>query len=283
MIRLMIDSASDINKYEAEELGIILEPITVTFGTEQLKDGVDLLPDEFYDRLFSSDVLPKTSQIPPFVFEEEFEKYTANGDELIVITLSSKLSGTYNNAVLASQKFAGKVFVIDSLNACVGERLLGFYVLSLIKNGESAKTIVEKAELAKHRINVIAVLDTLEYLKKGGRISSATATIGNILSIKPVIAVIDGEIKVVGKAMGSKKGNSILTKFVAEKGLDFSMPYATVWSGKESSKLDAYIKDYEFLWEGHLESIPKYILGATIGTHIGGGVVGVSFFEKENK
>ena len=281
MIRLMIDSASDINKYEAENLGVILQPITITFGTKEYKDGVDIMPDEFYDKLFSSDVLPKTSQIPPYVFEEEFEKYTANGDELIVITLSSRLSGTYNNAVNASKKFGGKVVVVDSLNACVGERLLCLYALSLIKNGEDMQSIVAKLESEKLKINVIAVLDTLEYLKKGGRVSSAVATIGSMLSIKPVIAVVDGEIKVVGKAMGTKKGNSILTKYVTEKGLDFTMPYATVWSGKESTKLDAYIKDYEFLWQGHSDNIPKYILGATIGTHIGGGVVGVAFFEKD--
>ena len=281
MIRLMIDSASDINKYEAESLGVILQPITITFGTKEYKDGVDIMPDEFYDKLFSSDVLPKTSQIPPYVFEEEFEKYTANGDELIVITLSSRLSGTYNNAVNASKKFGGKVVVVDSLNACVGERLLCLYALSLIKNGEDMQSIVAKLESEKLKINVIAVLDTLEYLKKGGRVSSAAATIGSMLSIKPVIAVVDGEIKVVGKAMGTKKGNSILTKYVTEKGLDFTMPYATVWSGKESTKLDAYIKDYEFLWQGHSDNIPKYILGATIGTHIGGGVVGVAFFEKD--
>jgi DegV family protein with EDD domain len=277
----MIDSASDINKYEAENLGVILQPITITFGTKEYKDGVDIMPDEFYDKLFSSDVLPKTSQIPPYVFEEEFEKYTANGDELIVITLSSRLSGTYNNAVNASKKFGGKVVVVDSLNACVGERLLCLYALSLIKNGEDMQSIVAKLESEKLKINVIAVLDTLEYLKKGGRVSSAAATIGSMLSIKPVIAVVDGEIKVVGKAMGTKKGNSILTKYVTEKGLDFTMPYATVWSGKESTKLDAYIKDYEFLWQGHSDNIPKYILGATIGTHIGGGVVGVAFFEKD--
>jgi DegV family protein with EDD domain len=277
----MIDSASDINKYEAESLGVILQPITITFGTKEYKDGVDIMPDEFYDKLFSSDVLPKTSQIPPYVFEEEFEKYTANGDELIVITLSSRLSGTYNNAVNASKKFGGKVVVVDSLNACVGERLLCLYALSLIKNGEDMQSIVAKLESEKLKINVIAVLDTLENLKKGGRVSSASATIGSMLSIKPVIAVVDGEIKVVGKAMGTKKGNSILTKYVTEKGLDFTMPYATVWSGKESTKLDAYIKDYEFLWQGHSDNIPKYILGATIGTHIGGGVVGVAFFEKD--
>ena len=281
MIRLMIDSASDITKYEAESLGVILMPITITFGTKEYKDGVDIMPDEFYDKLFSSDVLPKTSQIPPYVFEEEFEKYTANGDELIVITLSSRLSGTYNNAVNASKKFGGKVVVVDSLNACVGERLLCLYALSLIKNGEDMQSIVAKLESEKLKINVIAVLDTLEYLKKGGRVSSAAATIGSMLSIKPVIAVVDGEIKVVGKAMGTKKGNSILTKYVTEKGLDFTMPYATVWSGKESTKLDAYIKDYEFLWQGHSDNIPKYILGATIGTHVGGGVVGVAFFEKD--
>ena len=164
MIRLMIDSASDINKYEAESLGVILMPITITFGTKEYKDGVDIMPDEFYDKLFSSDVLPKTSQISPYVFEEEFEKYTANGDELIVITLSSRLSGTYNNAVNASEKFGGKVVVVDSLNACVGERLLCLYALSLIKNGEDMQSIVAKLESEKLKINVIAVLDTLEYL-----------------------------------------------------------------------------------------------------------------------
>ena len=281
-VRLIIDSASDISKKEAEALGIIMLPMTITFDGTDYFDGVDLLPRRFHEMLIESDALPKTGQISPFRFKEAFEKHTQNGDELIVVTISSKLSGTYESAVQAAESFGGRVYVIDSLNACVGERLLAEYALRLIRGGKTAEYIAAELNRVKRRINLIAVLDTLEYLKKGGRISGAAAIAGQLLSIKPVVGIVDGEVKALGKAMGSKKGNNLLNKLVEEKkGIDFEMPYATVWTGLEKTTLEKYIRDSAHLWKEHAEEIPSYIVGATIGTHIGPGAVGVAFFEKE--
>lgn len=281
MIKLMVDSAADIGKAEADRLGIIMIPMMITFGNEEYYDGVDLTPDEFYEKLIESSVLPKTSQINAFRFEEAFEKQLKNDDELIVITISSKLSGTYLSAKEAAEKFAGRVHVIDSLNACIGERLLCEYALILIKQGYSANETVKLLEEKKEKIKVLALLGTLEYLKKGGRISGAVAFAGELISLKPVVGVVGGEVKLIGKALGSRKGNNLLSKLVTESnGIDFSMPYGTIWSGLDTGLLDKYIKDSASLWQGNTEFVPKYQLGATIGTHIGPGAVGVAFFEK---
>ncbi|MGN1051871.1 MAG: DegV family protein [Candidatus Scatosoma sp.] len=281
MIKIMIDSAADIGKAEADRLGVIMIPMVITVGNEEYYDGVDLSPAEFYEKLIESSVLPKTSQINAFRFEEAFEKHLKSDDELIVITISSKLSGTYSSAKEAAAKFAGRVRVIDSLNACIGERLLCEYALTLIKQGYSAEEIVESLEEKKGKIKVMALLGTLEYLKKGGRISGAVAFAGELISLKPVVGVVGGEVKLIGKALGSRKGNNLLSKLVTESnGIDFSMPYGTIWSGLDASLLDKYIKDSAALWQGNTEYVPKYQLGATIGTHIGPGAVGVAFFEK---
>lgn len=259
-------------------------PMLITIGEEEFYDGVNLSPQEFWEKLIESDVLPKTSLINSFRFEEAFEKYTKNGDELIVITISSKLSGTYESARQAAEKFNGKVHVIDSLNACVGERLLCDYALRLIEQGLSAQEIVKELEEQKKRIKVMALLGTLEYLKKGGRISSTVAFVGELISLKPVVGVVDGAVKLIGKALGSRKGNNLLNKLVQEAGgIDFSMPFATMWSGLDAALLEKYIKDSAALWAGHTDSVPKYILGATIGTHVGPGTIGVAFFQNKGE
>lgn len=280
MVKIVIDSASDISKIEAEKLGIVMLPMLISFGEEEYLDGETLLPKEFYEKLVESDVMPKTSQITPFRFEEVFEKLTKKGDEVLVITISSKLSGTYAGAVQAAAKFNGKVRVVDSMNACIGERLLCQYALRLLAEGKGLDETADELENAKKKIHVMAMLGTLEYLKKGGRISSAVAFAGELLSLKPVVAVVEGEVKLVGKAMGSRKGNNLLNKLVSEKGIDFSMPLGVVWSGLNDSLLQKYVKDSAALWEGQTETLPAYILGATIGTHIGPGAIGVAFFEK---
>lgn len=281
-IKLMIDSASDIGKEEADSLGIHLIPMVISFGEDEFLDGVNLTPAQFYEKLVKTSALPTTSQINPFRFEEEFENATKNGDEVIVITISSKLSGTYNNAVQASEKFANKVFVIDSLNACVGERLLALYALKLINDKKPAKEVAEELENAKHKIQVIAMIDTLKYLKKGGRISAAVAFAGELLSLKPMIAVIGGEVKIIGKCLGFKKAINFLDKAVAEKGgINFDMPYASIWSGTDDVNLKKYLEESKGVWQDAPNgSIPKYILGGTIGTHIGTGAVGLAFFKK---
>lgn len=280
-VKLVIDSASDISEIEAEKLGIIMVPMEVRFGETEYLDGVNILPKEFFEKLIESDDLPKTSQINPFKFEEVFKKIVDDGDEVVAITISSKLSGTYQSAKQAAKKFEGKVFVVDSLNASLGERLLCQYAERLLKAGMSAKEIASKLDADKKKINVLAVLDTLKYLKKGGRISPLVAFTGEMLSIKPVVAIIEGEVKLVGKARGSKKSNNLLNELVAKKGgVDFDMPYLTAWSGLDKSMLTKYIEDSGNLWKDKTENIPSFMIGCTIGTHIGPGAIGVAFFEK---
>ncbi len=282
-VKLLIDSASDVSFEEAKKLGVELVSMEVRFGDETYFDGVDLMPNMFYEKLVESDELPKTSLINEFRFDEIFEKMTQNGDEVVAITISSKLSGTYFAAVNASEKYAEKVFVVDSLNACIGERLLLLYALELMQNGLSAREIAEKLDVVKTRINVMAMVNTLEYLKKGGRISSAVAFAGTILSIKPVVGVVDGEVKLIGKAMGSKKANNLLTSLVEQKGgIDFDMPFGVVWSGLDNTMLNKYVTDSDRLWKDYTKDVPAYIIGSTIGAHVGPGAIGVAFFEKED-
>ena len=281
MVKIMIDSAADIGKEEAQQLGAIMVPMIITIGEEDFYDGSDLNPTSFYEKLIESAVLPKTSLVNAFRWEEAYKENLGEDDELIVITISSKLSGTYNSAVEASEKFNNRVHVIDSLNAAVGERLLCQYALNLVQQGLSAKEIVTLLNEKKSKIKLIALVGTLEYLKKGGRISSAVAFAGELVALKPVIGVVDGEVKLLGKAMGSKKGNNLLNKLIQESsGIDFTMPHGTIWSGLSTVMLDKYIQDSSALWEGRTDSMPRYPIGATIGTHVGPGAVGFAFFEK---
>lgn len=278
-IKIVIDSASDILPEEASKLGIVVIPMIISFDKEEFYDGVDLKPKEFYERLIESDVLPKTTQITPYRYAEVYEKLISEGHEVIVITLSSKLSNTYNSAVLASLEFDGKVMVVDSLNAAVGERLLCELAIQLVQKGLNLQQICDELNVMKQKINLIAVVDTLEYLKKGGRISKTVAFAGELLAIKPVISVVDGEVKVVGKARGSKNAKNMLNQLIMEKGgINFELPYGAVYSGLSSLMVEKYIEDHRFVWETHTEKVPLYIVGSTIGTHVGPNVLGVAFF-----
>ncbi len=280
-VKLVICSSSDISAKKAEEMGMRFLPIPVSFGSEQYLDGVDLFPDEFFEKLIETDVFPVTSQISPYVFEECFREIISQGDTPLAITISSKLSGTYENACVAASEVKGKAFVVDSLNACLGEAILVYHAYNLVASGLSAEDIVDRLNSDKKKIRLIALLDTLEYLKKGGRISSAVAFAGELLSIKPVISVIDGEVKAIGKARGSKRGNNLLTELVDKSGgIDFEMPFSLAYSGGSDVLLKKYIEDSARLWVGHTENLPTLKIGATIGTHVGPGAVAVSFFSK---
>lgn len=280
-IKILVDSASDITQDEAKKYGIEVIPLIVSFEDQEYLDGVNLTQKEFYEKLIETDTLPKTSQITPFRFTEAFEKLTENGDEVIVVTISSKLSNTYNSAVLAASEFEDKVYVVDSLSATAGEKILCLYALRLIKEGLNIKDIVNKLNEVKNKIRILAVVGTLEYLKKGGRISKATAFAGELLNIKPVISVEDGVVKLVGKARGSKKANNLLNELIDKKGsIDFTMPYTTLYSGLSDLMLKKYIEDEKHLWEDNTDNIPICNVGSTIGTHVGPGAIGVVFFSK---
>lgn len=279
-IRFIIDSASDILPDEAKALGIIHIPLTIRFGTEEFADSVTLSHKAFYEMLIESDVLPTTSQIAPAVFSDAYAQVVSQGDTAVVITLSSKLSGTYQSAVIAAQDYPGQVFVVDSENVTIGQRILIQRGLALRDAGLDAAQIVEALNTEKKQIRLLALLDTLEYLKKGGRISAATAFAGGILSIKPVIAVENGEVALVGKARGSKNGNNFLRDMVVKcGGIDYRRPYALAYSGLSDVLLRKYIEDCQSLWAGHTDTLPISTVGCAIGTHAGPGAIAVAFFE----
>ena len=282
MIKILVDSASDLEQRDASELGVTVLPLQIRFGSEEYLDGVSLTHREFFEKLIETDELPQTSQINEYRFDEVFASLTADGSEVIVITLSSKLSGTHASAVKAAKKYAGKVIVVDSLNACIGERILLEYAVRLVGEGKlTAAQIAAELDEKKGKIQLLAVLDTLKYLRKGGRISSVTAIAGEMLSIKPVISVVRGEVKLVGKAMGSKKGNNLLTQLVRDcGGIDFTMPYVLGYSGLSDAFLQKYIRDSELLWKGYTDHVPYHMIGSTIGTHVGPGAIAVAFFAK---
>jgi DegV family protein with EDD domain len=277
MIWIITDSASDIVDNQREDLMIL--PVNITFGEEEFQDGVTLTHRMFYEKLVESDELPVTSQVPPFAFEEAYEKVKAAGGQAIVITLSSKLSGTYQSANIAAGRYEDVVRVIDSENASIGERALVEYALRLKDQGASFDEIGETLERDKTRIRLIALLDTLEYLKKGGRISKAAAVAGSLLSIKPVIAVQRGEVVVLGKARGSKQGNNLLAEQIRQGGgIDYEKPFFLGYTGLSDAMLQKYIADNEALWKGFVDSLDTASVGGTIGTHIGPGAIGVAFF-----
>lgn len=276
-IRIITDSASDILQSDAEKMGITVLPLKTIFSTGEYIDGVTLSHKEFFEKLIELGEISKTSQITPFEYEEEYKKYP--NDEIIVITLSSKLSGCNQSANIAAAEYKN-VYVVDSLNATVGERLLVEYALRLIKDGKPAKEIVDILNKEKDNICLIALLDTLEYLKKGGRISSTTAFIGTLLHIKPVITVKDGKVESLGKARGSKNGNNMLRKLVTEYGMDLSLPYEVAYSGLTDVLLKKYIEDNKDLYEGDIEKLPLRTIGSTIGTHVGPGAIALAFFKK---
>lgn len=280
-IAIITDSASDMAQNNNKNITVL--PMTISFGNVDYEDGITLMPDDFYMKLIESSTLPKTSQVSPYAFEQAYKKLLTNVvDKVIVITLSSKLSGTYQSACVAASDYKDQVYVIDSENVTVGEQILINYAFSLIEAGLEADKIAEQLNIMKKRIRLVALLDTLEYLRKGGRISGGAAFLGNVLNIKPVIAISNGEVEVLGKARGSKQGNNFLIQQVeAYGGIDYSLPVLLGYTGCSTILMDKYIRDSSSLWDGKIP-VPDIIqVGATIGTHIGPGGITVAFFSKE--
>lgn len=280
MNKILVDSSSDINLEEAKRLGIELIPMEVLIDGKIYYDGVDLTNREFFEKLKTTNEFPKTSQITEYRYIEKFAEMTKNGDSVIAICLSSKLSQTYNQALSASKKFEN-VFVVDSLNASIGERVLIEYAIELAKMNLPATKIVEKLNEKRNKIKTLMLMGTLKYLKKGGRISSLVALAGTILNIKPVISFEQGELKIAGKAIGAKKGNNLLNELIGKcNGVDFDMPIVAGYSDLDTSLVDKYFEDSKHIWSDKAKSIKKYLIGSTIGSHIGPGAIAVSFFEK---
>lgn len=277
-VKLITDSGCDLSVTEAAELDVLLVPMTVRFGQEEFRSGLDITNEEFYDKLTGSSELPTTSQPTPYDFESVYQKVIAAGDEAVVLCVSSDLSGTYQSASIAADGLEDRIHVVDTRVVTVVQRLLLEYAIYLRSQNATAAQIAEKLNKKKEYARAFAVVDTLEYLIKGGRLSKTAGAIGSMLGIRPVLTLADGALEVAGKARGSKGAITMTNKLIGAMAIDFSMPVALGYTGSDPAVIDPYLNADDSPWAGR--EIPVYQVGSTVGTHTGPGLFLVAFFEK---
>ena len=277
-VRIIIDSTVDVSPELLARVEVV--PLTVSFGAEEYIDGVTITHEEFYNKLIESDVLTTTSQATPAAFADVFERLAAAGDSAVVITLAHQLSGTCQSARIAAEDY-DNIFVVDSGSVTLGAGILAEYALRCVDEGMDAESIAAAVEAKKEDVCLIAMLDTLEYLKKGGRISATVAFAGGLLNLKPVVNIKDGVINMLGKARGSKQGNNLLVQEINKAGgIDFSMPILLGYTGLTDVLLKKYMTDSAALWENGVEALHYTSIGSVVGTHAGPGAIAAAFFRK---
>ena len=277
-VRIIIDSTVDVSPELLDRVEVV--PLTVSFGAEEYIDGVTITHEEFYNKLIESDVLPTTSQATPAAFADVFERIAAADDSAVVITIAHQLSGTCQSARIAAEDY-DNIFVVDSGSVTLGAGILAEYALRCADEGMDAESIAAAVEARKDDVCLIAMLDTLEYLKKGGRISATVAFAGGLLNLKPVVAIKDGVINMLGKARGSRQGNNLLVQEINKAGgIDFSMPILLGYTGLTDVLLKKYMTDSAALWENGVEALHYTSIGSVVGTHAGPGAIAAAFFRK---
>lgn len=278
MIRILVDSSSDYLVEEALNNNIEMIPISITVGECTYIDGQNITRNDFFELLINSREFPKTSQPSPQIFLDIFEDAKQKGDDLIYIALSSGLSGTYQTAMMAKNMVGYEnIYIIDSLTATFAIKVMADHARALVGQGVSAPEIVSRIEALKSHVKVLAALDTLEYLAKGGRLNKGVAAIGNLANIKPVIALSgDGGISVLGKALGRNKAGSLVLQHLHQFTIDDSFPIYPIYSygTVNCERFEEHLKAENFSIEERRQ------IGPTIGTHIGPEAFGVIFVSK---
>ena len=279
-VSIIADSASDVSQATAKEWDITILPLKIRFGEEEFLDAVTITNEKFYERLIGGEI-PKTSQITPADYEECFKKETDKGNEVVCLTISSGVSGTNQSANIAASEFDGKVHVVDSKQFCISYYILVEYAVRLRNEGKSASEIAAAVDALTSKATVLSIFDTLEYLKKGGRLSSTAAFVGEVLSIKPAITITNGVVEVFGKVRGAKKGiATIISKVEEMGGIDFSMPFCVGCTGGCDNLLEKFLEEGKHLFNCELSEIKRISVGATIGTYAGPGAFAIAFYPK---
>lgn len=274
-VKIIVDSTADLPIHLKHQLLVV--PLSVHFGDEEFVDGVTICHEEFYQKLSGAKVLPRTSQPSPDAFAQTYAQATKDGSEAVVLTVASSLSGTYQSACIAAEGFPS-VHVVDSNTVAIGTGILAQLALQLAQQGLRAADIAAQLEQEKDNVCVIAMVDTLEYLHKGGRLSKTAAIAGSLLNIKPILSIKDGQILVLGKARGVKQGYSLLNKETeAAGGVDTDRPLLLGYTGTDDQLLSKYMEQSGDLWPA---DTPRTIIGSVIGTHAGPGAVAAAFFKK---
>lgn len=277
-VKIIVDSTVDLTPEVKAKVNVV--PLSVRFGEQEFRDGVTITAEKFYEMLVQSKELPTTSQPTPAAFEDAFREAVEAGYEVVCITIASKLSGTYQSATIASQEFPGKVFVVDSRSAAIGSGVLAEYALQLAEQGMGGEQILNELIQVRKQVRLYFMVDTLEYLKKGGRLNSTVALVGGLLNIKPILHVDQaGEIKMLTSARGMKKAFNALTELSStDGGPDYAKPALLAYTGVSDENLKQYMKENTEMWTPDTEYT---IVGAAIGVHAGPGAVATAFFSKE--
>jgi len=279
-VKIVTDSLSDITSDIAQGLGITVVPLTVSFGRESFLDRITMTTDEFYKRLAHGTTWPTTTQPPPSDFVNVCNKLAEETDEILVITLSSKLSGTYESALNAKGMIKGKcrIEVIDSLTVAMG---LGLIVIAAAKAAQAGANLDEVADLVRRampRSHVVMLFDTLKYLAKGGRIGKAQGLLGSLLSVKPILTMRDGEVSPLTRVRSRAAGVDYLYNFVAgfSKIEEMAVEHATT-----PDDADKLVERLSALFPK--ERIYRSTISPVVGTYAGPGVLSVTVLEAESK
>jgi DegV family protein with EDD domain len=279
-VKIVTDTLSDITDELAKEWGLAVVPLYVRFGKQIFRDRVEITTEEFYRRLVNEPVLPSTTQPTPNDFAEVFQKLAQETDEILVIVVSSKLSGTYQSAMQAKDYMKGKcrIEIVDSLTVALSEGLIAISAAKAVREGADLKAAAEVARKAISRSHLIAYFDTLKYLAKGGRIGKAQGLLGSVLSVKPILTVKDGEMAPLTRVRSLSAGLDYLYNTVAGyKNIGgLAVEHATT-----PDDADTLVARISSLFPG--QRIYRSVISPVIGTYAGPNALALTILEAEKK
>ena len=267
-VQILTDSTSDILPEEAEQKGVRVVPLLVNFGEEAFRENVEITHQEYFRRLAQAESLPTTSQPTPQDFLAHFEQVRDAGDSLVCVLLASKLSGTFQSAQLAKELSGyDEIYIVDSQQALCGLRMLVDFACVLRDEGLSAREIAEQVESASHRVRLFGIVNTLEYLHKGGRLPASMAVVGTLLKVKPLITLREGEVGILGKGLGVKNGLDNLLKLMGDE--IHPEPRLPLYFGyTQTHNLCDQLRE-RVVEKYHPARVEQNSVGAVVGTHVG--------------
>lgn len=278
-IRIVVDSTSDLTDEIIEKYNIKMVPLSVNFEDESFLDKVELSTSDFFKKLAASKKLPTTTLVSPGAFVEAFSEILLEGDQVLGLFIASELSGTYDSARMAKNMIGSdNIYIVDTKSACLGSFALILEAIKLVEQNKTIEEVVEELEKVKGNIVVVAALDTLKYLEKGGRLSKGQAVVGTFLNIKPIIAVKDGKIEVIEKIRGKNKTIKWFDEWIEKNNFDLSDKTVLLFHGDALEQLKVLRETIEKKY--NIKNIIEQEIGAVIGTHAGPGVLGIGFLNK---
>ena len=273
MVRIVTDSTADLTPEQQRAAGITVVPLNVHFGDEVFRDHVDLSTDEFFRRLKASSQLPHTSQPSVGAFEEAYRALLEGGNEIVSVHLSSKVSGTYNSALMAAQSIGGgKIDVVDSLSTSMALGFMALEAANLARAGRDRQTVAGCVQGLVAKARVICVVDTLTYLERGGRIGKAAALLGSLLNVKPILQLKDGEVVPLGRARGRPQALNRLVELLERDG---KVSRLAIMHGAAQADAEQLRERVASTYPG--VDIQLTEIGAVLGTHTGPGVIGFTY------